>query len=372
VPFVPDAQLKGKIVFIGSVTRSGSDDSSTPEEDTHMTPLRYAPGHRLGTPGVEVHLHALSQMLAGDKIYQPGLLWTAALVVAGGLGGAGLGRGNAQWWAALGIVALILVVCVFGAVYFFRWFNVITPVTAPTMSFAFAFFLMSRLAAVELQNQRAFYSSTLERYLAPQVIDRIVEGQEAVKIGAEEREITVMVSDLENFSNLVATLPLEPFSEVINGYFDGLIEILWKHEAMIDKMTGDGLIVIFGAPIALPDHADRAIACVREIDVFAEAYRVKMLAEHGIFGRTRMGLDSGVGLVGNFGGERRFNYTAYGEVVVIAARLEAANKTFGTRILFSESTLKLAQNAGEVKAVGEIELKGVPLPIAAYTPSDLA
>lgn len=372
IDITPAALLKGKIVLIGMVTRSATSDSSTPEEDTHTTPLRYLKGHNKGTPGVEIHLHALSQMLAGDNIYKPGLFWTAALVLAGGLGGAGLGRGNTQWWTALAIVALILLGCFFGAIAFFKLANVITPVMAPTMSFAFSFFLMSRLMAVELQNQRAFYSSTLERYLAPQVIDRIVEGQEAVKIGAEEREITVMVSDLENFSNLVATLPLEPFSKVINGYFDGLIEILWKHEAMIDKMTGDGLIVIFGAPIALTDHADRAIACVREIDVWAEAYRVKMLAEHGIFGRTRMGLDSGVGLVGNFGGERRFNYTAYGEVVVIAARLEAANKTFGTRILFSDSTRKLAQNAGEVKAVGEIVLKGVPLPIAAYTPSDLA
>ncbi|MGZ6020915.1 MAG: adenylate/guanylate cyclase domain-containing protein, partial [Phenylobacterium sp.] len=235
------------------------------------------------------------------------------------------------------------------------------------LSFAFGFFVMSRIEAAELQSQRAFYSSTLERYLAPQVIDRIVEGREAVKIGADQREITVMVSDLENFSNLVAGLPLETFQVVINGYFDGLIEILWKHEAMIDKMTGDGLIVMFGAPVSFPDHADRALACARDIDVFAEKYRAEMLAKHGIFGHTRMGLDSGIGLVGNFGGERRFNYTAYGEVVVIAARLEAANKTFGTRILFSAETLRLAPNAGETRAVGEIDLKGVPIPIEAYT-----
>lgn len=201
------------------------------------------------------------------------------------------------------------------------------------------------------------------------MIDRIVEGSAAVKIGADQREITVMVSDLENFSSLVATLPLETFSKVINGYFDGLIEILWKHEAMIDKMTGDGLIVIFGAPVALPNHAERALAAARDIDAFGEAYRTRMLEEHGIFGHTRMGLDSGIGLVGNFGGERRFNYTAYGEVVVIAARLEAANKTFDTRILFSEQTLRLAGDGviGEYRAVGEIELKGVPQPIAAYT-----
>lgn len=367
VPFLPDKLLKGKIAFIGSVTRSATADSSTPKEDMHSTPLRYLPGHDHGTPGVEVHVHALSQMMAGDHIRKPGPFWTGMLILAAALGGAAIGRGSNRWWVALAIVLIILGGCVTGAISFFRWFSIVTPVTAPTMAFAFAFFLMSRLAAVELQNQRALYSSTLERYLAPQVIDRIVEGTEAVKIGAEEREITVMVSDLENFSNLVAQLPLEPFSRVINGYFDGLIEILWKHEAMIDKMTGDGLIVIFGAPISFPDHAARALACCREIDAFAEAYRERMLAEHGVFGHTRMGLDSGVGLVGNFGGERRFNYTAYGEVVVIAARLEAANKTFGTRVLFSAATRRLAGGAADARAVGSIELKGVPEPIAAFT-----
>jgi adenylate cyclase len=155
---------------------------------------------------------------------------------------------------------------------------------------------------------------------------------------------------------------------VINEYFDGVIDILWKHEAMIDKMTGDGIIAIFGAPVLSADHADRAIACAREIDGYALAIRERMIARGIRFGHTRMGISSGVGLVGNFGGQRRFNYTAYGEVVVIAARLEAANKAFNTRILFSGHTLKLARNREiPIEPVGEIDLKGVPVPIPAYT-----
>jgi adenylate cyclase len=158
---------------------------------------------------------------------------------------------------------------------------------------------------------------------------------------------------------------------VINEYFDGIIDLLWKHEAMIDKMTGDGIIAIFGAPVPSEDHADRAIACAREIDTYALAIRQKMIARGINFGYTRMGLSSGIGLVGNFGGERRFNYTAYGEVVVIAARLEAANKTFSTRILFSGDTLRLAKREVPIIPVGEIDLKGVPMPIPAYTtPTD--
>jgi class 3 adenylate cyclase len=367
VPVLPDSFFKGKIAFIGAVTRSAHADSDTVKEDMHSTPLRFLPGHYDGTPGVEVHVHALSQMLAGDRIKTPSPLLAGLIVFVAALGGAALGQGAVRWWMAIGMVLGGLAVAFAAAFLTFSWLGFVAPLTAPGISFAFAFFVMSRLSAAELSSQRAFYSSTLERYLAPQVIDNIVEGKEAVKIGADRREITVMISDLENFSNLVATLPLETFQVVINGYLDGILEILWAHGAMIDKMTGDGVVVFFGAPVPYADHADRALICAREIDVFAEAYRARMIEQHGVFGHTRMGLDSGVGLVGNFGGERRFNYTAYGEVVVIAARLEAANKTFGTRILFSGATKALAPDAGPVRAVGEIELKGVPIPIEAYT-----
>lgn len=367
VPLLPGGFFKGKIAMIGAVTRSAHADSDTIKEDMHTTPLRFVAGHYDGTPGVEVHVHALSQMLAGDRIRQPGDLWAAVIVFAAALAGAAVGRGAVRWWLATAIVLVGLTASAAVSFGVFHWFSLVMPMTAPSISFAFAFFVMSRLAAAELQSQRAFYSSTLERYLAPQVIDNIVEGRAAAKIGADRREITVMISDLENFSNLIASLPLEVFQPVINGYLDGILEILWKHGAMIDKMTGDGVIVMFGAPVTYPDHADRALACAREVDLFAEAYRTQMIAEHGFFGHTRMGLDSGAALVGNFGGERRFNYTAYGEVVVIAARLEAANKTFGTRILFSAETQRLAKGTPEMRAVGEIDLKGVPIPISAYT-----
>lgn len=369
--FAPAGSFKDKVIFIGSVTRSAHADSDTLKEDMHMTPLRFLPGHVQGTPGVEVHVHALAQMLEHDRIKAPGAVWSAAIVLLAALIGSMIGRSTQALWISLGIVLLLIVVFGVGAFYAYQQFALMLPMMAPVIGFAFGFFVLSRLSAAELQNQRAFYSSTLERYLAPQVIDRMVEGGEAVTIGAEEREITVMISDLENFSNLVASLDLETFEGVINEYFDGVIDILWKHEAMIDKMTGDGIIAIFGAPVPTPDHADRAIACAREIDVYAKEIRQRMIDRGIRFGYTRMGISSGVGLVGNFGGERRFNYTAYGEVVVIAARLEAANKTFGTRILFSGDTLRLARQEVPIEPVGEIDLKGVPVPIPAYTsPTD--
>ena len=367
VSVLPDALLRGRIALIGRVTRSAHADADTIKEDMHMTPLRFLAGHYSGTPGVEVHANALSQIMQGDELKPLGQAWTAVIALLAAVAGAFLGRATQRWWISTFIVlgvAALGAAAAFAALYLDQ---VMAPIVTPALGFVLAFFVMGRLTGTRLKNERAFYSSTLERYLSPQVIDRIVAGAEPLQIGAQEREITVMVTDLENFSVLVAETPLADFSEIINAYFDGLTEILWKHEAMIDKMTGDGLIVVFGAPVVQPDHADRALAAARDIGVFSERFRAEARARGRKFGRTRIGLNTGRGLVGNFGGQRRFNYTVYGEVIVIAARLEAANKQFDTTVLFSAETLAQAQAAGEVRALGEVELKGVSRPVSAYT-----
>ena len=243
------------------------------------------------------------------------------------------------------------------------------PMVAPFSAFALAFFVVSRVAATQLLDERKLYATALERYLAPQVIRRIEDGSEPVQIGAKMCDITAMVSDLENSSTFLAETPVELFSPIINGYFDGLFEVLWKHEAMLDKLTGDGVIVLFGAPVLHADHADRAIACARDIQTFSDHYRADVMEKYGIsFGRTRLGLHSGEALVGNFGGAKRFNYTAYGQTVVIAARLEASNKEYDTVVLLSDATLERAKNPGVLEYIGSLKLKGVPDPIRAYTP----
>jgi len=366
VAAVPGDFFKDRIAFIGRTTRSASPDADTPKEDMHMTPLRFLRGNYAGTPGVEVHAHAVSQMLRGDSLHTLSASWTAITVIMAALTGALLGRTALTWWVSALLVLAGLATALAVALAMFRYAGLIAPVTSPFLAFVIAFFAFSRLSGVKLKSERAFYSSTLERYLSPSVIDRIVHGVEPLRLGADERDITVLISDLENFSTLVADTPAQDFAKVMNDYFGGLTEILWKHEALIDKMTGDGIIALFGAPVAQPDHAERALACARDIDAFAEAFRQRSQAAGLKVGRTRLGLNSGLGLVGNFGGDRRFNYTAYGQVVVIAARLEAANKDFDTRVLLSAETWSRVKSAPDARPVGEIRLKGVVQPVLAY------
>jgi len=365
---LPAGFFSGKIVLLGRVTRSVTTDSDTLLEDVHATPLRFLPGHHDGTPGVEVHAHALDQMIAGDELLKPPPAAAFLMLLAAALSGALFGRTAFSWRLTLLLITLGLAVVAGGATGLLAYGGVMTDLAAPFLAFALAYLVTGRITATQLREDRALYAGTLNRYLAPQVINRIVEGREPVEIGATTRTITVLATDVEDFSVLVGRCPPALFAEIMNGYFDGVIDILWKHEAMLDKLTGDGLIAMFGAPIDQPDHPSRAIACAREIDRFAETYRQKVTREKGVpFGRTRIGIHSGEALVGNFGGQKRFNYTAYGEVVVIAARLEAANKQFESRIMASLETARIAGVAGEARDVGAVQLKGVAAAIPAVS-----
>lgn len=368
VAFLPAEFFADKWILIGRVSRSVGTDAETLGEDLHMTPLHYLAGHYDGTPGVEVHAHALMQLAAGDRVIVPGTLISALIALLAALGGAALGRSSFNWAQAVRWLLFSLVVFSVVSWGLFAAQGVMIGMVAPFTAFGLGFFVVSRVTTTQLMDERKLYATTLERYLAPQVIRRIEDGSEPVQIGASSREITAMVSDIQNFSTLVAETPVEQFAAVINGYFDGLYEVLWKHEAMLDKLTGDGVIVLFGAPIESDDHADRAIACARDMRDYAEAYREKVFNDFGIrMGRTRVGIHTGEALVGNFGGEKRFNYTAYGQTVVIAARLEAANKEFDTSILVSEATRQRARDRTRLREVGRLQLKGVPEPVPAYT-----
>ena len=368
VAFLPANFFAGKTVLIGRVTRSSGTDASSLLEDMSDTPLRFLSGHLDGTPGVEIHAHALSQLLEGDAVIIPGLAWGALFALLAALGGAALGRSVSSWarslrWLVGGVLAVIATGWLMLMVA-----DIMLPLVAPFTAFALSFFVVSRVAATQLSDERKLYATALERYLAPQVVRRIEDGSEPVQIGAGMRDITVLFTDLENSSNFVADTPVDKFSPIINGYFDGVFEVLWRHEAMLDKLTGDGVVVLFGAPVLRADHADRAAACARDIDRFSTQYREQVQREYGIaLGRTRVGVHSGPALVGNFGGQRRFNYTAYGQTVVIAARLEAANKEFDSTVLLSATTYALLRDTRGLRSVGTVSLKGVPQPIPAYT-----
>ena len=131
---------------------------------------------------------------------------------------------------------------------------------------------------------------------------------------------------------------------LLNEYVGGMTDVVFAHEGTVAKIIGDAIQILFNAPGDQPDYATRAIACAHDLDAWAEAFRERWKAKGVNFGATRIGVHAGPALVGNFGGSRFFDYTAYGDTINTAARLETANKFLGTRICVSATVADGAEN----------------------------
>jgi adenylate cyclase len=208
--------------------------------------------------------------------------------------------------------------------------------------------------------------ASLSRYFSPELAKRL-----AASVGDRTevtwRDVAVIFTDITGFTSLVETAAPELLGELLNEYVTGMTDVVFAHEGTVAKVIGDAIEVLFNAPSDQPDYATRAIACAQQLDVWAEAFRERWKAKSVNFGATRIGVHAGPALVGNFGGSRFFDYTAYGDTINTAARLEAANKFLGTRICVSATIANAAENF-RGRPVGDLILRGRSEPLRAYEP----
>ena len=185
--------------------------------------------------------------------------------------------------------------------------------------------------------------------------------------GGERREIATLFTDIAGFTPLVKSLDPRQLASLLSGYLETMTEIVFAHEGTVAKIIGDAIHALFGAPADQPDAARRAIDCALALDASSEAFRREWSAQGVALGVTRIGVHAGPAIVGNFGGGRLFDYTAYGDTINAAARLEAVNKQLGTRICVSAAA---AERAGGFfgRPVGDLVLRGRSEPMRAYEP----
>ncbi len=208
--------------------------------------------------------------------------------------------------------------------------------------------------------------ASLSRYFSPAVAKRlaIVDGDGTA---AQWRDVATIFTDISGFTSLVETAKAELLAELLNEYVGGMTEVVFAHEGTVAKVIGDAIQVLFNAPGDQPDYAPRAIACACALDAWAEDFRARWKAKGTAFGATRIGVHAGPALVGNFGGHRFFDYTAYGDTINTAARLETANKHLGTRICVSAAVADAVESF-HGRPVGDLVLRGRSEPLRAYEP----
>ncbi|MGY8661882.1 adenylate/guanylate cyclase domain-containing protein [Bradyrhizobium sp. UFLA05-109] len=210
--------------------------------------------------------------------------------------------------------------------------------------------------------------ASLSRYFSPEIAKRLAAASgESDGMDVQWRDVATIFTDITGFTTLVESAAPETLGELLNAYVGGMTDVVFEHEGTVAKIIGDAIQVLFNAPGDQPDFATRAVACAHDLDIWAEGFRQRWKDKGVNFGATRIGVHAGPALVGNFGGSRFFDYTAYGDTINTAARLEAANKYLGTRICVSATIAKGVANF-QGRPVGDLMLRGRSEPLRAFEP----
>ena len=208
--------------------------------------------------------------------------------------------------------------------------------------------------------------STFKQYMAPQVVDKLTKGNDfEIKLGGEKRDVAVMFVDIRGFTPMSENLQPEQVVQILNEYLTLTTESIFKHNGMLDKFIGDATMAVFNAPFDLEDYLYEAVATAWDIKSGSEELGRKLMEQ---FGRTvsfGIGVNCGDAVVGNIGCEFRMDYTAIGDTVNTAARLESRAKP--GQILISEKLYKALEHRIEAEEVGEMELKGKSNKIVVYS-----
>ena len=221
----------------------------------------------------------------------------------------------------------------------------------------------------QLQAERAH--ALLSRYFSPNLAQRLASDSDAIDLGGQRREIATLFTDIAGFTALVESLEPSVLGPLLNDYLIGMTDIVFAHDGTVAKIIGDALHVLFGAPGEQPDHATRAVTCALALDEYSQSFRERWHKKGIALGITRIGGHAGPAIVGNFGGSRFFDYTAHGDTINIAARLEVANKQLGTRICVGATLAGRAEHF-RGRPVGDLMLRGKTVVLRAFEPLRIA
>jgi len=265
--------------------------------------------------------------------------------------------------AGAGIIAIA------GTVYLAFGQGLLLPALPAALAWLGCLFLTNQLLYAATPRARARLRQSFEHYLPPSIIADMVRSEELPKLGGERREISVLFTDVAGFTTFSESVEPETLADITNEYLEGVCDAIFRHGGLVNSFIGDGVLAIFGAPQSQPDHADRAIAAALDIDRFGQHFSAEQTKRGYDFGHTRIGVHTGQAFVGNVGARQRLQYTALGDVLNTASRLEGLNKAIGTRIAVSGDIVKKLLKH-RCRPVGAFIVKGRHGATQVYEPVD--
>jgi adenylate cyclase len=262
--------------------------------------------------------------------------------------------GAALWWVGAGAA--------------FHYFGIMLALVTPTFALGASMWGSEAIMGHEARQQKERIQGMFSRYLSPKVVNQLVQDPNRLSLEGERREMTFLFTDVAGFTTMSEAVGGSKLARVLNAYLDGMVRVVQEHhDGLVDKFIGDAVFAIFNTPLDQPDHWERAVRCALDLDRYAEKFRAEQNAAGVPFGVTRIGVHSGMATVGNFGSHERLEYTALGDAVNTASRLEGLNKYFGTRLLVSEVTHEHCKGI-PFRPIGRVIVKGKTQALGVYEP----
>jgi adenylate cyclase len=357
------ARVRDRAVVVGVAAESVKDDVITP----------FSTGFGAAPPIRGMVMHALlADQLVREAAYGASILtgpsrpienlWIWAWALTGGL----LGVWFRHTIRALAGVATGLAV-LGGTVYAAFGAALLLPALPAAIAWVGAAGLSNRVLHAASNRDRARLRRTFEHYLPPVVIANMIDSQSLPRLGGERREISVVFTDIANFTTLSETKEPEVVAALLNEYFAGACGAIFAEGGLVYEFIGDAVLAFFGAPQEQPDHADRAVSAALALDAFAYEFSSVQRARGVEFGITRVGVHTGIALVGNIGTPSRLKYTALGDMLNTGSRLEGLNKAIGTRICVSGETVRQSRRH-KFRPIGDFVVKGRHNSVAVFEP----
>jgi adenylate cyclase len=352
--------FRGKIAVLGV--------SATELHDDKVTPFFGYQGQSRLMPGVEVHAHAVQTMLDGSWVVNPLPGWRAWLVFA-------LIAMGGSWLASRlgplrGLLLLLGVQAAWlaAAQWAFNRHNLWLEVAAPAVALVGAWTVNVLQQFLQARRERAQIRGMFAQYVPEAVVAELIKNPGLLVLGGEEREISALYSDVEGFTSISERLTPTQLVELLNEYLTEMTQLITDEGGIIDKYEGDAIIAEFGAPLPCADHARRAVRVALRMQERLAGLREGWAAAGKPQLRARIGINSGPMVVGNMGSRQIFDYTAMGDAMNLASRMEPANKHYGSYILLTEFCWRMTEGAFVGRQLDVIRVKGKDLAIEVWEP----
>lgn len=351
---VPEKELRDKLVFVG-VTETGIYDIRA----TPVDPL---------FPGVEIHATVAGNVLQGRFLLHDTrvILLELLLIILGPIMLCLVLGWVKRTVAGLFVFASMVSLAVLLCFYLFSAYDIRARAVYPAIALALSYLSSEAYRNIIVERRSRYLKKALSSYVSSQVVNEILRNPESLKLGGEKKTVTVLFSDIRGFTTLSEAMAPDALVKLLNRYLNPMTSIVFEEEGMLDKYIGDAIMAVFNAPLKLPGHPKKACAAALKMIAKLEELNASWSKDGLPRIDIGIGINTGEAVIGNMGAELRFDYTAIGDTVNLASRLEGMNKLYGSRVLASEFT---HAEAGEGYAFREMDLvrvKGKEKPVVIY------